>query len=89
MVWPPAEVAERALAACETDYRLGGDSFPWPTCGALPAGTLILTGTPKGVIFKPLNIWLSALYLKPGDEVVLTAPGLGTLRNQVVAADPD
>ena len=47
----------------------------------LPAGTLILTGTPEGVGFarKP-PVWL-----KPGDIIAVEIEGLGTLSNPVEA----
>ena len=45
----------------------------------LPAGTLILTGTPEGVGFarKP-PVWL-----KPGDTIAVEIEGIGTLTNPV------
>jgi 2-keto-4-pentenoate hydratase/2-oxohepta-3-ene-1,7-dioic acid hydratase in catechol pathway len=47
----------------------------------LPAGTVILTGTPHGVGFarKP------PLFLKPGDTITIEIEGIGTLTNPVVA----
>ena len=47
----------------------------------LPAGTLILTGTPEGVGFarKP-PVWL-----KPGDTIAVEIEGIGTLSNPVVS----
>jgi hypothetical protein len=83
MIWSPVEVVRRAHQACGTTYQLGGGDFAWPPCGQFDAGTLVLTGTPAGVIFKPLNLWLGSLYLKPGDEVTVSSPGLGLLRNRV------
>ena len=46
----------------------------------LPAGTIILTGTPEGVGFarKP-PVWL-----KPGDTIAVEIEGIGTLTNPVV-----
>ena len=46
----------------------------------LPAGTIILTGTPEGVGFarKP-PVWL-----KPGDTIAVEIEGIGTLANPVV-----
>jgi 2-keto-4-pentenoate hydratase/2-oxohepta-3-ene-1,7-dioic acid hydratase in catechol pathway len=46
----------------------------------LPAGTVILTGTPEGVGFarKP-PVWL-----KPGDTIAVEIEGIGTLTNPVV-----
>jgi 2-keto-4-pentenoate hydratase/2-oxohepta-3-ene-1,7-dioic acid hydratase in catechol pathway len=46
----------------------------------LPAGTVILTGTPHGVGFarKP-PVWL-----QPGDTIQIEIDGIGTLSNPVV-----
>jgi 2-keto-4-pentenoate hydratase/2-oxohepta-3-ene-1,7-dioic acid hydratase in catechol pathway len=46
----------------------------------LPAGTIILTGTPEGVGFarKP-PVWLN-----PGDTIAIEIEGIGTLTNPVV-----
>jgi 2-keto-4-pentenoate hydratase/2-oxohepta-3-ene-1,7-dioic acid hydratase in catechol pathway len=46
----------------------------------LPAGTIILTGTPEGVGFarKP-PVWL-----KPGDTIAVEIEGIGTLANPVI-----
>ncbi|RHY31441.1 hypothetical protein DYB32_003493 [Aphanomyces invadans] len=48
----------------------------------LPAGTVILTGTPEGVGFtrKP------PLYLKPGDKVEIRIQHIGSLLNYVIGA---
>ena len=47
----------------------------------LPAGTVILTGTPSGVGYtrKP------PVYLMPGDTVEVSVEGVGTLVNPVAA----
>lgn len=47
----------------------------------LPKGTVILTGTPEGVGYTREP----PAYLKPGDEVVITIEGIGSLVNPVVA----
>lgn len=45
----------------------------------LPAGTLILTGTPEGVGFaRQPPVWL-----KPGDTIAVEIEGIGTLSNPV------
>lgn len=89
MIWSPVEVLRRARAACGTNYQLAGGDYAWPPCAQFDAGTLVLTGTPAGVIFKPINIWLGSLYLKPGDEVTVSSPGLGLLRNTVELRYPN
>ena len=52
-------------------------------CDAIAAGTLILTGTPEGVMFHLLNIWSPLAYVREGDEVTAAASHLGVLRNRV------
>jgi 2-keto-4-pentenoate hydratase/2-oxohepta-3-ene-1,7-dioic acid hydratase in catechol pathway len=44
---------------------------------------LLITGTPAGVG----NAREPQVFLKPGDEMVVSATGLGELRNRVVAAN--
>lgn len=49
----------------------------------LDVGDVIITGTPSGIG----NAREPAIFLKPGDEMVVSATGLGELRNRVVSAD--
>jgi 2,4-didehydro-3-deoxy-L-rhamnonate hydrolase len=49
----------------------------------LHAGDVLLTGTPAGVG----NARTPALFMKAGDEVVVSGTGLGELRNRLVEAD--
>lgn len=49
----------------------------------LEVGDVIITGTPSGIG----NAREPAIFLKPGDEMVVSATGLGQLRNRVVAAN--
>ncbi|MBD9597412.1 fumarylacetoacetate hydrolase family protein [Ensifer sp. ENS05] len=49
----------------------------------LEVGDVIITGTPSGIG----NAREPAVFLKPGDEIVVSGTGLGRLRNTVVAAD--
>lgn len=49
----------------------------------LEVGDVIITGTPAGIG----NAREPAIFLKAGDEMVVSATGLGTLRNRIVAAD--
>lgn len=46
-------------------------------------GSMILTGTGGGVIFKPINIWWQGVYLKKGDVVRTEASFLGHLENKI------
>jgi len=49
----------------------------------LEPGDVLLTGTPAGIG----NAREPQVFLKPGDQMVVSATGLGELRNKVVAAD--
>jgi 2,4-diketo-3-deoxy-L-fuconate hydrolase len=49
----------------------------------LEPGDVIITGTPSGIG----NAREPQVFLKPGDEMVVSATGLGELRNRVVAAN--
>ncbi len=49
----------------------------------LRPGDLVLTGTPSGIG----NAREPQVFLQPGDEIVSTVAGLGSLRNRIVAAD--
>ena len=57
-------------------------SVPLTDCAGDPRSTLILTGTPAGVMFHLLTIWSARAYLEPGDEVGGGA-SLGVLHNRV------
>ncbi len=83
MIWSPREILDRALADCETPYQLRDETIRISDCERIPAGTLILTGTPAGVLFHPLSLWNAAAYLRSGDEVVTVGTHLGVLRNEV------
>ncbi|MEM9624011.1 MAG: fumarylacetoacetate hydrolase family protein [Pseudomonadota bacterium] len=83
MIWSPHEILNRALADCAVAYPHGDETLRLTDCGGVQAGTLILTGTPAGVIFRLANIWAPYAYLGTGDEVLVTAAHLGLLRNQI------
>jgi 2-keto-4-pentenoate hydratase/2-oxohepta-3-ene-1,7-dioic acid hydratase in catechol pathway len=84
MIWPLPELVARAFAVRARPHRhAGGQVSLLPDGQTLPARTLVLSGTPGGVIFRLANLWRAGLYLQPGDEVVARATGLGALRNRV------
>ena len=84
MIWSPDEIAARALGACTQNYHSRAEQTVRLTgCDAIPAGTILLTGTPEGVLFHPATLWNPFAYLQSGDEVVVRAPGLGVLWNRV------
>jgi len=83
MIWSPSEIVGRALADCDVAYTSEQGPLGLTDCAGIPARTLILTGTPSGVMFHFVTIWSKQAYLGPGDEVVTTATWLGALRNRV------
>ena len=70
------------------DYRKGATSVSLIPDEGVPTGSLILTGTAGGVVFKPLNIWWQPAYLQTGDVVQTEASYLGFLQNTVVLEYP-
>lgn len=82
-VWGPHRIVREAFDSCGLDFRYRGEAVDWPACDELPAGTLILGGTPGGVAFRLWNVWAPWLYLHPGDVVVAEGSGLGRQVNRV------
>lgn len=85
MIWSPAETLSRALEACPTAYDLEGEDIYLGTCNGVAAGTLVLTGTPAGVMFSPATIWAPWAYLRRGQVVQAFGTYLGKLENPIVA----
>jgi len=77
-------LVERSFAGRELAYHHAGSTRSiLPEASGFPARSLVLSGTPGGVIFQLSTLWRGSLYLQPGDEVVARATGLGALRNRV------
>ena len=83
MVWAPEEVLSRAFDDCDVDYTTAEGAIDLTDCDRIPARTLVLTGTPAGVMFHPITLWSKQAYLVPGDEVVAAITHLGVLHNRV------
>ena len=84
IILPLDEIVSQALDQFDLDYQKGTETITLLPEKVIPQGTLILTGTAAGVIFKPLNIWNQGFYLKQGDIVRTQADFLGYLENEVV-----
>jgi hypothetical protein len=84
MIWSPHEIARYAIESCQTDFvsSIAGNAR-LTACDAIPAATLLLTGTPAGVSFDFLNIWRPASYLRTGDQVLTYGQHLGVLLNAI------
>ena len=77
------EIVDKALRDADMLYQRGDNAVPLLPSNHIPKGTLILTGTGAGVLFKPLNIWGQHFYLQAGDVVRTQATYLGHLTNKI------
>lgn len=84
MIWDLPALVERSFAwRARAYHHAGGVRSILPAADGIPARSLVLSGTPGGVVFAPSNLWRGSLYLQPGDEVVARANGLGALQSRV------
>lgn len=84
MRWAPQRIVEEVFRQSSTAYEYRDQPVRLLGAGPpLPAGTVIFSGTPAGVIFKALNLWNPWVYLLPGDEVIVRADYLGVIRNRI------
>jgi 2,4-diketo-3-deoxy-L-fuconate hydrolase len=83
MVWSPRQILANALADCQSPYQAGEDILYIGDCERIPVGTLVLTGTPEGVLFKLATLWNPWAYLGEGDVVTSFGTYLGYMRNEI------
>jgi 2-keto-4-pentenoate hydratase/2-oxohepta-3-ene-1,7-dioic acid hydratase in catechol pathway len=88
MIWAPQDILQRALQDCRSPYVIGSETLTISACDRIPAGTLILTGTPEGVMFHLLTLWSPWAYLRPGDQVTSYGTYLGLTQNTIVDPAP-
>lgn len=84
MIWPPRKILSRGLADCRTPYELQSETVFIADCDEIVAGTLLLTGTPAGVLFQLATLWNPWAYLRPGDVVTSFGTYLGYTRNKIL-----
>jgi len=84
MIWDSRKILAEILLQCQTPYYRGAQQLTMlSSCDTIPNRTLILTGTPEGVIFNIATLWNPFAYLRPGDVVTSTATYLGFTRNRI------
>lgn len=83
MIWTPRAILSRAISDCREPYAMGSETVYLWDCERIPAGTLVLTGTPEGVLFHPTTLWNPAAYLREGDVVTSFGTYLGFMRNVI------
>lgn len=84
MIWSPAQQLEQFFARADWAFHRGDATVPLlPEPQRIPAGTVVFSGTPAGVVFKPHNLWAPWLYLQPGETVTIRADYLGVIRNRI------
>jgi 2,4-diketo-3-deoxy-L-fuconate hydrolase len=85
LAWGPSKILAEIFRRKDWIFRSHEGVVPLlDAAGKIPAGTVIFSGTPAGVIFKPHNLWNPWVYLRPGDEVVIRADALGVISNRIV-----
>ncbi len=85
VILPIEAIVSQALEDQDMQYQRADEQLPLLPHGHIPQGTLVLTGTAAGVLFKPANIWNQAFYLQAGDVVRTEANYLGHLENTIEA----
>ncbi|MHC4564894.1 MAG: fumarylacetoacetate hydrolase family protein [Planctomycetota bacterium] len=84
MIWDPAEMLRQIFLRSNWEFLSERGSVPLLSEGGnISAGSIILSGTPEGVIFRLANIWNRRLYLAEGDEVIIRAERMGIMRNTI------
>lgn len=84
MMWGPDEMLREIFRREPWVFNRYNETVPLLVPpGRLARGTIIFSGTPAGVLFKPFNIWNHWHYLEAGDEVVMRSDFLGILRNRI------
>ena len=84
MIWSPHKAFNKALADCQVPYYTEEEeTVVTPSCENVPARTLLLTGTPGGVMFNVATLWNPFFYLRRGDEVISSGTYLGVMRNRI------
>lgn len=85
MIWNPREIIRQIFLLSNREFLSDRGSIPLlPDTGIIAAGTIVLSGTPAGVIFRSVNIWNGRLYLAEEDEVAMRSDRMGVLRNTIV-----
>ncbi len=85
MILKVDDIVNQAFSLKETPFYTNESSVSLLPHGKVTQGSIILTGTSAGVIFKPINIWNQGFYLSLGDEVITSADFLGHLNNRIVS----
>lgn len=84
MIWSPRKILAEVFEQCNLPYDLEGEPVRLSECDRIPAGTLILTGTPEGVMFNVATIWAPWAYLRPGQVVRSFGTYLGALESTII-----
>ena len=87
MIWSPDVMMEKVFDHCDDGYRFKDEQVALFDCNTVPAGTILLTGTPGGVMFNFFTFWNPDFYLKEGDLVTSFGRYLGRMENRIVAAE--
>ncbi len=68
----------------DLSFNSGDQSLNLLTNNKISKGTIILSGTPAGVIFRIANVLNPMVYLQEGDKVTIQANYLGAVVNEIL-----
>ncbi|WP_028973675.1 fumarylacetoacetate hydrolase family protein [Spirochaeta cellobiosiphila] len=85
LIWGPDKIIEEVFL--RGNWKFEKENEYWyllKNKNLIPSGTILLTGTPEGVIFKKTNMWNPFVFLRPGDDIHIIADGLGQINNKII-----
>ncbi len=80
----PKDIFELVFINNRLSFYSDDQPNPLLTNNRIPKGTIILSGTPAGVIFRIANVLNPMVYLKKGDQVSIQADYLGAVINEIL-----
>lgn len=84
IIWGPEKCVDEIFNRSDWGFEAGDEEWRLMAREDLiPAGTIILSGTPQGVIFKKANMWNRSVFLRDGDNVLMTGEGFGFISNKI------
>lgn len=85
IIWGPEKCVEEIFNRSDWVFNAGNEEWHLMAHkNRIPTGTIILSGTPQGVIFKKANMWNRSVFLKEGDQILMQGDGFGFITNSIV-----
>jgi|GEM_PF-572273 len=84
-IWGPDRIIDEVFRRKDWNFRFPHGEYPLlgTQMPALPSGTLLVSGTPEGILLKRTNWWNPWLFLSGGDEIIIQSNYLGSMQTTV------